>query len=91
MHAIPRLCKDQTWRLLKQIILDEGIVDPISGTTNWTDVRQFNLMFSTEMGASADATKQDLSASRDSTGYLRKLSRTEDWSYEVAFRYLSDW
>jgi len=39
---------------LKQIILDEGIVCPISGTKNWTDVRQFNLMFSTEMGASAD-------------------------------------
>ena len=43
---------------MKQIILDEGIVDPISGTTNWTDVRQFNLMFSTEMGASADATNK---------------------------------
>ena len=40
---------------LRQIILDEGIVDPISGTKNWTEVRQFNLMFSTEMGASADA------------------------------------
>ena len=40
---------------LKQIILDEEIVCPISGTRNWTDVRQFNLMFSTEMGASADA------------------------------------
>ncbi len=40
---------------LKQIIVDEEIVDPISGTKNWTDVRQFNLMFSTEMGASADA------------------------------------
>ena len=39
---------------LKQIIVDEEIVDPISGTKNWTDVRQFNLMFSTEMGASAD-------------------------------------
>ena len=39
---------------LKQIILDEEIVCPISGTSNWTDVRQFNLMFSTEMGASAD-------------------------------------
>ena len=38
---------------LKQIILDEEIVCPISGTRNWTDVRQFNLMFSTEMGASA--------------------------------------
>ena len=39
---------------LKQIIIDEEIVCPISGTRNWTDVRQFNLMFSTEMGASAD-------------------------------------
>ena len=40
---------------LKQIILDEGIVDPISGTKNWTDVRQFNLMFSTEVGSLSDA------------------------------------
>ena len=39
---------------LKQIILDEEIVCPISGTKNWTDVRQFNLMFSTEMGSTAD-------------------------------------
>ena len=43
---------------LKQIILDEGIVDPISGTKNWTDVRQFNLMFSTEMGSTADSTSK---------------------------------
>jgi glycyl-tRNA synthetase len=43
---------------LKQIILDYEIVCPVSGTRNWTDVRQFNLMFSTEMGSSADgATK----------------------------------
>ena len=39
---------------LKQIILDEEIVCPISGTRNWTDVRQFNLMFATEMGSTAD-------------------------------------
>ena len=39
---------------IKQIILDEGIVCPISGTKNWTDVRQFNLMFSTEMGSTSD-------------------------------------
>ncbi len=43
---------------LKQIILDEEIVDPISGTKNWTDVRQFNLMFSTEMGSLSDATNK---------------------------------
>lgn len=40
---------------LKQIIIDEEITDPISGTKNWTDVRQFNLMFSTEMGSVSDA------------------------------------
>ena len=39
---------------LRQIILDEEIACPISGTRNWTDVRQFNLMFSTEMGSTAE-------------------------------------
>ena len=39
---------------LRQIILDEEIVCPISGTKNWTEVRQFNLMFSTEMGSTSD-------------------------------------
>ena len=39
----------------KQIILDCGIVDPISGTANWTDVRQFNLMFSTQISNTGDA------------------------------------
>lgn len=39
---------------LRQIIIDEEIVCPISGTKNWTEVRQFNLMFNTEMGSTAD-------------------------------------
>ena len=39
---------------LRQIILDEEIVCPISGTRNWTEVRQFNLMFKTEVGSTAD-------------------------------------
>lgn len=39
---------------LRQIIIDNEVVCPISGTKNWTDVRQFNLMFSTEMGSTAD-------------------------------------
>ena len=41
---------------LRQLIEDYGIIDPVSGTKNWTDVRQFNLMFKTEMGSSADST-----------------------------------
>ena len=39
---------------LKQLILDLEIVCPISGTRNWTDVRQFNLMFATKMGSVID-------------------------------------
>ena len=38
---------DMNLEELRQIILDYGIVCPTSGTKNWTEVRQFNLMFST--------------------------------------------
>ncbi len=36
---------------VKQIIVDLEIACPVSGSRNWTDVRQFNLMFSTGMGS----------------------------------------
>ena len=39
---------------LRQILLDQELVCPISGTKNWTEVRQFNLLFKTEMGSTAD-------------------------------------
>ncbi len=39
---------------LKQIIVDLEIVCPVSGSRNWTDVRQFNLMFSTQLGSVAE-------------------------------------
>ena len=38
---------------LKAMIEELNIVCPISGTSNWTDVRQFNLMFATELGSVA--------------------------------------
>ena len=41
----------------RQIIIDCGIVCPISGTANWTEVRQFNLMLKTNMGSTSDSTK----------------------------------
>ena len=40
---------------VKTLIEDLGIACPISGSKNWTDVKQFNLMFSTEIGSVADA------------------------------------
>ena len=55
LHArYAKAMNDNDLAELKQIILDYEIVDPVSGTKNWTDVRQFNLMFSTEMGSTAD-------------------------------------
>lgn len=36
---------------LKALIEELEIVCPISGTRNWTEVRQFNLMFSTQLGS----------------------------------------
>jgi glycyl-tRNA synthetase len=43
---------------LKDIIEKHEIVCPVSGTRNWTDVRQFNLMFSTRMGAMAEGSDE---------------------------------
>lgn len=39
---------------VKALIEELGIADPVSGSRNWTEVRQFNLMFSTELGSVAD-------------------------------------
>ncbi len=39
---------------LKKLIEDAKIKCSVSGTGNWTDVRQFNLMFSTELGSVTD-------------------------------------
>jgi glycyl-tRNA synthetase len=36
---------------VKTLIEDLAIADPDTGSRNWTDVRQFNLMFNTELGA----------------------------------------
>ncbi len=41
---------------IKRLIEEAGIVCPVSGTKNWTEVRQFNLMFSTRMGSVNDDT-----------------------------------
>ena len=41
---------------VKTLIEDLGIVCPVSGSKNWTEVRQFNLMFSTQMGSLSEDT-----------------------------------
>ncbi|WP_297791686.1 glycine--tRNA ligase [uncultured Eudoraea sp.] len=39
---------------VKNLIEELQIVCPVSGSKNWTDVKQFNLMFGTKLGASAE-------------------------------------
>ena len=40
---------------LKEIILSNNILCPFSGSNNWTDVKQFNLMFKTQIGPSKES------------------------------------
>ncbi len=53
-NALDKALLDNDLAQLKNLIEQHEIACPISGTRNWTDVRQFNLMFSTEMGAMAE-------------------------------------
>lgn len=46
--------EEENYADLKALIEELEIADPVSGSKNWTDVRQFNLMFDTEMGSVAD-------------------------------------
>ena len=52
--ALDQALLDNDLVQLKALIELHEIACPISGTKVWTDVRQFNLMFSTEMGAMAE-------------------------------------
>lgn len=47
------LAKDDFVRL-KELIESNKIICAVSGTANWTDIRQFNLMFSTQIGSVSD-------------------------------------
>jgi glycyl-tRNA synthetase len=49
--------KAEDLQALKMLIEQHEIACPVSGTKNWTDVRQFNLMFSTQFGAMAEGSE----------------------------------
>src|SRR6478735_5389915 len=61
-EKLARLLEADDLKGVQDLIITEKIVCPVSGTSNWTDVRQFNLMFSTQVGSVAE---------ESSTIYLR--------------------
>ena len=49
-----RLLSAEDLNGVRELIIAEDIKCQVSGTTNWTEVRQFNLMFSTQVGSVAE-------------------------------------
>jgi glycyl-tRNA synthetase len=62
VKKLARLLEADDLKGVQELIINEKIVCPVSGTANWTEVRQFNLMFSTQVGSVAE---------ESSTIYLR--------------------
>ncbi len=57
--AMENYLKENDYAGLKTFIEEKKIACSVSGTVNWTDIRQFNLMFSTEFGAVAAENEGD--------------------------------
>lgn len=55
LDRMARLLENEDLAGVKALIEELGIADPLSGSKNWTEVRQFNLMFGTKLGASAES------------------------------------
>jgi glycyl-tRNA synthetase len=59
LAAMDALLAKDDFAGLKKLIEDNKIKCAVSGTTNWTDIRQFNLMFSTEFGSTVSSDDED--------------------------------
>ncbi len=54
IHEMNKLLEKEDLKGIYDLIVRENIKCPLSGTANWTEVRQFNLMFSTQIGSVSD-------------------------------------
>ncbi|NDE78044.1 MAG: glycine--tRNA ligase, partial [Chitinophagaceae bacterium] len=59
LSAMDALLAKDDFAGLKKLIDEQQIKCPISGTCNWTDIRQFNLMFATEFGSTVSTDDED--------------------------------
>jgi glycyl-tRNA synthetase len=55
LNRLARSLENEDLTDVKALIEELEIACPLSGSKNWTDVKQFNLMFGTKLGASADS------------------------------------
>lgn len=57
IQQMEQLLTEDDFEGLKQLIEARKIKCPVSDTCNWSDIRQFNLMFATQVGSVADETQ----------------------------------
>ena len=57
---------------------ENNIVCPSCGKQNFTDIREFNLMFKTFQGVTEDSFISSISSSGNCTRYFRKLQKRTD-------------
>ncbi len=55
LKRLAKSLENEDLKDVRNLIEELDIVCPISGSKNWTDVKQFNLMFGTKIGASAES------------------------------------
>ncbi len=55
LQRLGKSLSDENLKDVKALIEELEIACPLSGSKNWTEVKQFNLMFGTKLGASADS------------------------------------
>jgi glycyl-tRNA synthetase len=58
LDKLGKFLGDENLQAVYDLIIEEEIVCPLSKTANWTDVRQFNLMFGTQVGSVAEDSTQ---------------------------------
>ena len=76
---------------MKRIIDDEGIVCPVSGTANWTDIRQFNLMFKTFQGVTEDSTNEIFLRPETAQGIFVNYKTCNVLCVKITIWYWSNW
>jgi len=58
LSTMKKCLEDDDLASFKNLIIELDIKDPISGSKNWTDIKQFNLMFSTHIGANSESSSE---------------------------------
>ena len=54
LAQMDQLLAAENFEGLKNLLTEQKITCSVSGTSNWTDIRQFNLMFDTQLGSVAE-------------------------------------